>query len=217
MSSRVPVQDLLVSVQALDSADDPAAGHLAAGLLVDTDAVVVPSPPVGFLAGLEDFEVLLIPVPLSTQNIVERIRPARVDVFRAPGEQGTAVVALVKLAVPSRYPAVVSGMCGSGFVQALARYGGDWWDALESVGAVSAGVREGPGKDVLSRVPKVERVQRRPLVRELTFPALGDRVLAAGDGGDEDDGICRILPICRRASVEDSVGSVRQSSVAADR
>jgi hypothetical protein len=93
-----------ISLQARGNEDTPWAGHLATGLLVDNDMVMVPAPPGSILDPGIEFEALVIPEPLDVGNSIERLRPARVDVLRLRTAMDSPLIAFVKLAQPSRHP-----------------------------------------------------------------------------------------------------------------
>jgi hypothetical protein len=158
---------------------DAAAGdaHLAAGVLLDTDVVLIPSPPDALLDPSLELEVVVIPIPLALERAVERIRPARIDVLYLGGPEAPPSSAVIKLASPSRHPIMVAEYDGCDLNQSLAESGGDMWSSLERVGAIPAGLRDGPPVEVLQGLAEVELVQRRPVRRKWV---LG---LPSGDDG----------------------------------
>lgn len=136
------------------SAGDPVRGHLAAGLLVDEDLVLVPTPPVHVGPEGRSFDAVVMPVG---GDAVERIAPRRVallrfDARRKPTRKTPPVLAYVQLAEPSGLPRPVFGdFTAAELYGALWRHG-DYWRALVEVGAIP---EEVPPivSDLLERIP----------------------------------------------------------------
>jgi hypothetical protein len=165
--------EVVVSLQARGFEDDPGAGHLAAGVLGDPGVVLVPSPTDALLAAAGAFEALVIPLPLEANLQIERIDAWCMEVMLVDGAAGLAA-AVIKLARPSRHPSAMAPFQGPKLAAALDGNGGDLWAALEGLGIVREGLRDGPGADVFGRLPEIERAQRRPHVREHVLRAHGD-------------------------------------------
>lgn len=180
--------DLAISLQVRGAETEPWNGHLAAGVLLDADVVLVPSPPDLLLDPLREFEVVVIPMPLRPERTVERIRPTRIDVLYVGGMEEPPACAIIKLAAPSRYPIMVAAFDECELNRALEQYRGDLWTSLEWVGAIPTGLRDGPPTEVLRRLPEVELEQRRPLQRQF--------VLDVASGGTWPWPWCLLTPRC---------------------
>lgn len=96
---------VFVSLQA-SGTSDPAGAHLATGLLIGPDLVVVPTLPRQVLARHESFEALLVPA----KGDVERLPVSHTLVY--PGDSaaesgsGEAVALVLRLGRPTALPAV---------------------------------------------------------------------------------------------------------------
>jgi hypothetical protein len=177
-----PPVDVVVSLQVRGAEDRPWDGHLAAGLLTDTDLVVVPGPPSSVLNESVELEVLIIPARWGEQGglqvredrPVERIRPARIDVLQlGRGAPDRTIAAGIKLAYPSNYAYLPGApLDGCELRRALHRFDGDLWAALEDLGHVRRGLRDGLPEAELRRLPPIEREHRQPLRRSLVFHSL---------------------------------------------
>jgi hypothetical protein len=176
----------VISLQARGNDATPWEGHLATGLLVDTNIVMIPAPPGPLLEPGADFEVVLIPESLGGEGFVERIRPTRIDVFRVQAAVDAPLVAFVKLTQPSQYPPLTGRLDGCTLINALRAHDGDVWTTLESLGAISAEVRQGPSEAILRQLPRIEHEQRVRLWRDHVFD-LNDPVAW---------NICWIVPWC---------------------
>jgi hypothetical protein len=165
--------DVVVSLQVRGAEDRPWEGHLAAGLLFDIDVVVAPTPPSSLLDRSIEFEVLIIPMQLRSSDLVERIRPARIDVLRLQGTPDPPIAAIIRLTQPSRHPLMLGSYDECDLRRAF-RDHGDMWAALESLEAIPGGLRDGPSQDVLRRVPQIEREQRLALRRDYEIPSFNN-------------------------------------------
>lgn len=92
----------VVSLQDRSSADDALKGHLASGALLGSDVAVFPLPEELELPIPLRVEVLLAPLGVGENAVVERIRPAHIEVASLESAPGARVM-LVRLAQPSRY------------------------------------------------------------------------------------------------------------------
>ena len=185
MPEPVALTEVLVSVQE----STPEHRHLAAAVLGDNDLVLVPSPPRELLDPDRAFDVVTIPQPLDAGLFVERLRAACANVMWVGERRGRPVAAMLKLDQPSRYPRTMGDFHGAALAAELARAEGDLWTALEVLGTVRRGVREGPPPEVLAALPDVERAQRRVTYRDHEYP----------DVAQIGWSICRWLCICQPA------------------
>ena len=181
MTDVAPSGQLLVSIQALGHPDTPEDGHLAAGILVDPDRVLVPGP--SPVADPErEFEVLLFAASPHWDRPVERIRPVRVETFRDSADPSVVLWTLIGLARPSVHAPMVGRVSGG---DVDPRSGGPHAGlaaALVAAGLVDAVVLERPSAEVWQSLVRVERAQRRPLRRDVPVPP--------------DWGWCDLLPFC---------------------
>jgi len=176
--------DLVVSLQ-LRGSTEPWRAHLAAGVLLTPDRVLVPQPVAALLDPAVEFEVVVIPLPLVAGGVVERFAPARVDLVRV-ADDVLPRAAVVALAAPSRYPATVTGFDACRVRDAVVAHGGDLWSALESERMVPPGLRVGPGEAVLRDATDVERRQRSPVRDDHVFIDVNPWI----------NWICNLTPIC---------------------
>jgi hypothetical protein len=145
--------EVLVSVQS----GGPEPRHLAAGLIGDDDLVLVPAPPPALLERT-DLDAVTIPVPIGGGYPVERLR---VRCVHAMWIRDRPVAAMLKLHLGSGYRPTIASFHGARLAEELDRNGGELWSALEHLGMVRPGLREGPPPDVLAALPDVERRQRQ--------------------------------------------------------
>lgn len=140
--------DLFVSIQDPGAAD-PSKGHLAAGLLIDGDTVVVPREATdNALPGR--FDVLLFRKSPGPGGPVERLRPSSVT-WRVPSAGEDSTVAVVSLERPSRYGASLDEETSLRLAALFAR-GRDLWDGLEELRMIPDGFRAGPPREVWDAV-----------------------------------------------------------------
>jgi hypothetical protein len=185
MPEPVPLTEVLVSVQDAE----PEHRHLAPAVLGDNDLVLVPSPPRELLDPDRAFDVVTIPMPLEAGYLVERLRARCANVMWVGERRGRPVAAMLKLDQASRYSRTMGPFHGATLAAELARNEGDLWSALEGLGIVRRGLREGPPAEVLGALPDVERAQRRVTYRDHEYP----------DAGEIGWSICRWLCICQTA------------------
>jgi hypothetical protein len=160
--------EVLVSVQS--ARPDPR--HLAAGLIGDDDLVLVPAPPPGLLDH-DELDVVTIPVPLDGGYPVERLRARCVHVLWLRDGRDRPVGAMLKLHLSTGYRPTIASFNGGRLADELDRNRGDLWAALENLGMVRPGLREGPPPDLLAALPDVERRQRRFERRDHDHPEPG--------------------------------------------
>ena len=183
MPDPTALTEVLVSVQ--DAGPDHR--HLAAAVLGDRDLVLVPAPPPALLDPDREFDVVTIPQPLSVAFPVERLRALCVNVLWAGGDRERPVAAMLKLHQASGYARTLGPFHGAELAAELDRGRGDLWSALERLGSVRAGLRDGPPADVLAALPDIERAQRRATYRDHDHPSPADVGWS----------ICRWLCICQ--------------------
>jgi hypothetical protein len=138
---------------------DVVEGFLAAGVLVDYNKVIVPSPPAALRGDGADLEVWITPFPPARDRAVEvaRLPKTRVVAVR----DGGPTVMLLELAHPSVYACQFGPLEAGDLVGVLADTDGDLWDALERVQAISPDARD-ISEDTLRAAAEAEREQRRP-------------------------------------------------------
>lgn len=145
----------VVSLQSR-SAGDPVHGHLATGLLVDEDLVLVPTPPAEVAPAGEGFDAVVMPVGGDGAES-EWIAPRRVAVLRwdsrhEPAGESRPVLAYVQLSQPSAAPRPVFGdFRAADLYGALMRHG-NYWRALVEVGAIAEDVPP-IAVELLERIP----------------------------------------------------------------
>ncbi|WP_187399536.1 hypothetical protein [Micromonospora sp. AP08] len=157
--------DIRVSVQDR-SLPDRVAGHVATGILVDADAILVPNPPARLLEADLDAEVLIFPTDLSPHIAIEARPVWKWSTFRVGDGQPLAAVA--KLERSSRYVAQVGRADAATLAVALGETRGDLWEALRSQRLIRDGI-ECVDADLLTRASELERIQRRPRNPEHVF------------------------------------------------
>ncbi len=174
---------LLVSIQERGFENDPLAGHRATGLLGDSHVVLIPNPPRVLFDPEREYQAVVIPTPLRTDRMIERLNGW---CLKGASAGGGAIAALFTLATPSRYGSMLTGFRADELGRAVERNGGDLWSALESLAIIPPGVREGPGEELLRALPEIERAQRRYRIREhhLNMP------------GDVASWLCAVFCVC---------------------
>jgi hypothetical protein len=180
---RTPLSEVLVSLQAAG----PEPNHIAAGLLGDRDMVLVPAPPLTLLDPTREFDVVTIPVPLDSGYPVERLRATCAQVMWVAGDRTRPIGVMLKLRLPSQYSNTMAPFNGALLAAQLDANGGDLWSALEALGTVREGLREGPPPDILAALPEAERSQREVTYRD------HDHATPADIGFS----LCRWLCICQ--------------------
>jgi hypothetical protein len=164
---RVRGEPLVVSIQRSTTAD-AVAGHLASGLLIDRDRVVVPGP----LDWLEDlaapFLVLLASKLRDGSGVVERIGVDQASVIGLR-DRPDDVVAFLELLHPAQHRPTYTGEFAPEAVTDLVVAGSAIWPALRDVGAVREPVWDRPLTEMLETVVEWERQLRRTLVLDRKF------------------------------------------------
>jgi hypothetical protein len=137
--------------------------HLSWGVLVDTDAVLVPGP-VDWLSDPDvTFEVLLASGGRAGPRHVERIRPTRARIVGVE-DPGAVPGAVIWMERPAKdRPAVLD--FDTALVTAALSREPDLWTALESAGVVDRRVRTMPLDTALTPVVAYERRVREAMVR----------------------------------------------------
>jgi hypothetical protein len=178
--------DLTSLVEVLVSIQDttPEHRHLAAGVLGDSNLVLVPAPSRDLLDRNREFDVVTIPQPLSAGFPVERLRAKCANIMWVAGRP---IGAMLTLRQPSGYAGGMGRFQGGALAEHLERADGDLWAALESLGTVRAGLREGPPADVLAVLSDIEHKQRQVTYRDHELAGLSEVGWS----------ICRWLCICQ--------------------
>ncbi|WP_367128584.1 hypothetical protein [Saccharothrix sp. HUAS TT1] len=176
---------LVVSVQAHGFEEKPWEGHLATGLLVEPGGVLVPSAPDDLGEATEGIDLLVLPLPLGEAGRVERLAAERVVFCPVPG--GGEQFASIRMANDSRHQPDVGEFTGRQLQEALERYPGDLWAALESLGVIPAGSRDAVTPELLRQVPAVEAEQRKLVFRR-------------PDDGPVPGDPCDVLPTCKKGA-----------------
>lgn len=157
--------DIRVSIQDRTAADR-VSGHLATGILVDGDAVLVPNPPKELLSDDRDLEVLILPTALDDHARIDVIPAWKWSHFALAGGEPTAATA--KLLHHSTYAAQIGAVDSGELAAALDELGGDLWTALLRLGAVPDGIAKIDTK-LLAEATRIERAQRVPVRTEHQF------------------------------------------------
>lgn len=155
--------DVLVSLQDRARGLDAPSGHVVLGVLVEPGRAVFQLPPDFALDSDAQLEVLIAPTGVADgETVVERIKPQRLWVSSlAPVEQPQAATAL--LMQPSRYGGDPPAVDPEALTAALAR-NTDIWSALLELGVVTRTLLDVDPSVALSRIGRIEEVQRRVLV-----------------------------------------------------
>lgn len=152
--------DIRVSIQDR-SAPDRVSGHLATGILVDADAVLVPNPPQAVLDGDRDLEVVIFPVDLDEHRPIDVLTGWKWSRFALAGQERRPTAAIAKLAHHATYAAQIGEVDSRALAELTAEFDGDLWAALTRLRAVPPGIDE-IDRDLLARLGEVERAQREP-------------------------------------------------------
>jgi hypothetical protein len=160
--------DLRVSVQAR-GARDLVEGHIAGGVLADSNLVVVPNPPRVLLDEVFEFDMWIIPVPVEPDKAIEVIDPDKKNFMSMRENPGEPTVAYIELAHRSIYASQVGRCDGRELGRALRENGGDMWEALVSVGTIPARVGRDLSPETLLAAAEAEQLQRRPRRSDMEF------------------------------------------------
>ncbi|MEU4513622.1 hypothetical protein AB0G05_29335 [Nonomuraea wenchangensis] len=163
--------DLRVSVQ-LKKAPDRVAGHLAVGVLGDSNVVLVPDPPAALLETDEEIEVLIAPNPPTRNMLVERHEVCRRVTYAVGGREGI-VVAAFELVQRSRYASQMDTFDPAEVGRVLEENGGRFGDALVHVGAISPKIRKISDRFLREAYEK-ERIQRRPKKSDFVYASYSE-------------------------------------------
>ncbi|GAB4048336.1 hypothetical protein [Catellatospora paridis] len=159
--------DIRVSVQDR-SAPDRVSGHLAAGILVDADAVLVPRPSPELLDPSRDLEIVVFPTDLAEHTPVDVLTGWKWSRFALRGQEKQPTAAVAKLAHHATYGAQIGEVDSGELARLTAELDGDLWAALTRLEAVPPGIGE-IDPALLARLGEVERAQRVPRRAEHTF------------------------------------------------
>jgi hypothetical protein len=152
--------DLRVSVQ-VRGARDRVRGHHAVGILADSPVVLVPNPPVRLLPPEPELEVLVIPVPLRTEALIERFTPRKIEVYTLRESAHRLELAVLYLQSSSRYTAQMDECDPDDLGAALDANGGDWWAALTALRIIPPGIDQ-VSDELLHEAGEMEREQYQP-------------------------------------------------------
>ncbi|MFI6906120.1 hypothetical protein ACIBKY_32990 [Nonomuraea sp. NPDC050394] len=170
-----------VSVQRVGMHDAPGKGHVAAGLLVGRDTVLVPNPPAELLDTERPLEVLVIPTPLDQAQPVERLGIEALLGFGAQEGKEGITFAVIRLAGNSRYPSTLRAGDSREVNKALRKRTG-MWKELHRLGLIDdENIKDGPRDDVWQELPGYDRKMR----------AYRTRIYGGRRGGDCD--ICQLI------------------------
>jgi hypothetical protein len=178
--------DLRISIQRRGTTD-VREGHLAVGLLLDSDSVMVPAPPPEWLSSA-DLEALIIPNPLRLDTAVERFRLNKMIVMGIGLDTPTAgrpMAACLTLHGASRYASQVGHFDSAALGTAVLETGGDMRAALLSLGAVTTEQFEIDTR-LLDAATRFEREQSAPR-----------HVIYSVDSLEKAPDICWIPGVCR--------------------
>ena len=151
-----------VSLQGMQ-AESASAGHLAMGGLHGSDVCVFTLEESVELPSPMRVEVLICPVEATSSSVIERIRPAHIEVASLQASPADRVV-LVRTGQPSRYgsrPLPVDLIEST--VQTVADRSGDLRQAILDLGLVPE-LSEGARDELLRRIDQIELEQFEKLV-----------------------------------------------------
>jgi hypothetical protein len=146
--------DIRVSIQDR-RAPDRLSGHLATGILVDGDLVLVPNQ--AFDDRL-DLEVLIFSTDVNEHSAIDVIDAWKWSLFNV---RGRTLASTAKLLHHSTYAAQIGEVGSDALGSALEDLDGDVWEALLRLGAVPPGINA-IDPSWLATVTEVERAQRQP-------------------------------------------------------
>ena len=147
--------DIRVSIQDRN-APDRVAGHLATGILVDGDIVLVPN--ISF-DDRHEIEALIFPLEADEHSRIDRVDVWKLTAFSLHRHEAFATSA--RMLHHSSYAAQVGEVDSAELASTLDANGGDLWEAFIRLGAIAPEIREiDPG--LLARVTEIERLQRQP-------------------------------------------------------
>jgi hypothetical protein len=150
--------ELRISIQARN-AQDLVAGHLATGVLADSDLVMVPNPQLLVIDEAPDVQALVIPVPVSHEKTIERFDVQYALSMSLRSDPKTPIVLFLKLRQHSIYAPQVKQCRDRALGRELEKNGGNMWAAMETVGMIPTGLREGPSKAELRAAAEAENDQ----------------------------------------------------------
>lgn len=138
------------------NAADRVSGHLATGILVDGDIVLVPNT---FFEEDLELEVLIFPAELDEHSRIDREDIWKFSFYSLHG--GKPVAASGRMLHHSTYAAQVGEVDAGELASTLEATGGDLWEAFIRLGAVRPEIRD-IDRDLLERLTQIERAQRKP-------------------------------------------------------
>ncbi|MCI4066979.1 hypothetical protein MRQ36_32215 [Micromonospora sp. R77] len=174
--------DIRVSIQDR-AAPDRAAGHVAAGVLVDGDLVLVPDPPERLFDPALDLEMLIFPADLAERLPVET--PPVWKWGRFAVADRTPLAATAKLGRTSVYSAQIGRADASALAAAIEANDGGCWAALTEQRIITAELWA-IEPDLLTRAGELERAQREPRRVNHRFESVGALT----------DGLCILFCFC---------------------
>ena len=138
------------------NAPDAVSGHLATGILVDGDIVLVPNP---VLEEGRELQALIFPTELDEHSRIDRDDIWKFSLFSLHGRDPFAVSG--RLLHHSSYAAQIGEVDPGVLASTLEETDGDLWEAFIRLGAIRPEIRE-IDRGMLERVTEIERVQRQP-------------------------------------------------------
>jgi hypothetical protein len=167
-------------------APDRVAGHLATGILVDGDVVLVPAPPEALFDRERQFEVLIFPTELTEHSKIDALDCWKFGSFALEDRERRPVAMTGRLTHHSTYAAQIGEVDARRLASTLEERVGDLWAALRELDAIPSDIHD-IGPDLLERVGRIEREQRLPKRTHHTFD----------DYGDMTGGWCIFFCFCR--------------------
>jgi hypothetical protein len=158
-----------VSLQRRGMQDTPWKGHLASGVLVDHDEVVVPAPPAALLDGETEFEALIFERRPRPDRLIEWIPPTRVKAYYVREVRG-AIAATVRLARPSRHQPRFRAVDSRAFDDKLEETGYDVWRTFVELDLIPGDLSERPSNDVFHQIVAIAAKQRQPWITHVPYP-----------------------------------------------
>jgi hypothetical protein len=149
------------------------AGHLATGILVDGDAVLIPAPPESLFDRDRQYQALIFPTELHEHAKIDALDCWKVSSFALEHADGRPVAITARLSHHSTYAAQIGEVDAGRLASTLERSRGDLWAALRELDALPRGIHV-IDPEQLAEVSRIERDQGLPKRTHHTFDDYGD-------------------------------------------
>ncbi|GIH01991.1 hypothetical protein Rhe02_00580 [Rhizocola hellebori] len=154
-------------------APDRVAGHLATGILVDGDVVLIPAPPEALFDRERQFQVLIFPTELTEHSKIDALDCWKFGSFALEDRERRPVAMTGRLTHHSTYAAQIGEVDSRRLASTLEDRDGDLWAALWELDAVPRGINE-ISPELLAQADRIEREQHLPKRTHHTFDDYGD-------------------------------------------